>query len=147
MSVKFQNFCWIGKDPEILPFPVNGKADSLCNLYLYFEEIKGDIKSSSYSNTIVQFNAAISGEMAELASRLLKKGSRIFVYGKLSNYVDKTNSIKHVLLIERFYIDPRDVDIMLEQAAKNIHTKKSNQTTFSKQADNRIVANEQAYPE
>lgn len=142
MSTYFENYCKLIEDPQMLPIPVNGQADSFCNLVLAVRNDKqcplrcfdpcfscarfAGIEyhslalkmnnpallkkglSGNFSATI-RLTAGANGEWAALANQFLKKGSRVFVNGRLGYYQDKHDRRKYVLHLLRFFIDPRDI--------------------------------------
>jgi single-strand DNA-binding protein len=89
MSVnKFIGIGNLGRDPEMRFMP-NGNA--VCNFSIaiserYKDKVSGDMKEITEWVNIVMF-----GKLAEIAGEYLKKGSKVYVEGKLKTekYTDK----------------------------------------------------------
>lgn len=95
MSVnKFIGIGNLGRDPEMRFMP-NGNA--VCNFSIaiserYKDKVSGDMKEITEWVNIVMF-----GKLAEIAGEYLRKGSKVYVEGKLKTekYTDKSGVEKY----------------------------------------------------
>lgn len=70
----------LGKDPEVRYFP-NG--DAVCNVTIATSESWTDKQSGEKKEATEWHNVVFARKLAEIAGQYLKKGSKIYVEGKL----------------------------------------------------------------
>jgi single-strand DNA-binding protein len=89
---KFIGIGNLGRDPE-LRFMSDGKA--VCNFSFAITEKYKD-KSGQQQETTEWINVAMFGRLAEIAGEYLKKGSKVYVEGKMKTekYTDKTTGVE-----------------------------------------------------
>jgi single-strand DNA-binding protein len=89
MSVnKFIGIGNLGRDPEMRFMP-NGNA--VCNFSIAISEKYKDKTSGDWKEVTEWVNVVMFGKLAEIAGEYLKKGSKVYVEGKLKTekYTDK----------------------------------------------------------
>lgn len=89
MSVnKFIGIGNLGRDPEMRFMP-NGNA--VCNFSIAISEKYKDKTSGDWKEITEWVNIVMFGKLAEIAGEYLKKGSKVYVEGKLKTekYTDK----------------------------------------------------------
>lgn len=89
MSVnKFIGIGNLGRDPEMRHMP-NGNA--VCNFSIAISEKYKDKNNGDWKEITEWVNIAMFGKLAEIAGEYLKKGSKVYVEGKLKTekYTDK----------------------------------------------------------
>lgn len=83
----------LGKDPEVKNFKNNKMAKISLATTEFSKTSAGELKKETQWHSIVLW-----GKQAELAEKLLKKGSRVLVEGKIRNnsYEDKEGNKRYV---------------------------------------------------
>ncbi len=83
----------LGKDPEVKIFKNNKMARISLATTEYSKATGGELKKETQWHTIVLW-----GKQAEVAEKLLKKGSRVLIEGKIRNnsYEDKGGNKRYI---------------------------------------------------
>jgi single-strand DNA-binding protein len=71
----------LGKDPEVKYFPSGG---ALCNVTLATSESWKDKQTGEQKEKTEWHNVVFNDKLAEIAGQYLKKGSKVYVEGKLT---------------------------------------------------------------
>lgn len=83
----------LGKDPEVKNFKNNKMARISLATTEYSKTTGGDLKKETQWHSIVLW-----GKQAEVAEKIMKKGSRVLIEGKIRNssYEDKNGNKRYV---------------------------------------------------
>src|SRR5262245_8843704 len=94
----------LGKDPEIKRFEGGGMV---ANFTMATTEVYKD-KNGNRAEKTEWHNIAVGGKQAEIAEKYLKKGSAIYVEGRISSrdYTDKDNIQRrfYEIRVDRFHM-------------------------------------------
>lgn len=99
----------LGRDPEVKQFDNNSKASfSLATNETYKDRATGERKTLTEWHNIVMW-----GRQAEIAQQFLKKGSKVYIEGKITSrkYTDSNNQERFIteIKVESFQmLDSRD---------------------------------------
>ncbi|TVR81233.1 MAG: single-stranded DNA-binding protein [Saprospirales bacterium] len=98
LSNQVQLIGHLGADPEIITFD-NG--NNLCKIDIavneYFKDKSGEVQKKTQWHKVIAW-----GKTAELMNRLLKKGSKVAVSGKIVNrsYEDKNGDTRYLTQVQ-----------------------------------------------
>jgi single-strand DNA-binding protein len=99
----------LGRDPEVKQFENNSKASfSLATNETYKDRVTGEKKTLTEWHNIVMW-----GRQAEIAQQFLKKGSKVYIEGKITSrkYTDSNNQERFIteIKVDSFQmLDARD---------------------------------------
>lgn len=87
----------LGRDPELRYTP---QSVAVCDFSMATNERKKD-KSGEYHDVPTWFRVTLFNKMAENASKYLKKGSQVYIEGRLSleEWQDKEGNTRHTLAV------------------------------------------------
>jgi len=114
MSIKFEKYCRVKQEPKVLPFAVNGLFDNLVKLVLFVDDetpAPTNLTSMLKARKGLTLKTIVFGEWASLVLKYLTVDSRIYVCGKLVEEMTVDSDQARSLIVDRFFIDPRDIVI------------------------------------